>query len=230
MSPCGAGRAEWGRGSRSPPGCCRLWNLQGRIGITEPPPPVALLQLPRGPESLTAVNEAEGLGQGGGGGAQRQEQGERGGHHGGGGSRHGSGGGGSAVSHERGGPARRSAGAGPARGAGPEPPSAHGRGRGEKPPPWPRARLQPRKGRWGPHDSPCCDRGLWDSPGVVVVCWSYSPRTDGLTPSPKVLPLALPTPGLSWDSQCERQQPKDRLRYRQCHGPGSSFAAPAERG
>lgn len=86
------------------------------------------------------------------------------------------------------------------------------------------------KGGGAPHDSPCCDRGLWDSPGVVVVCWSYSPRTDGLTPSPKVLPLALPTPGLSWDSQCERQQPKDRLRYRQCHGPGSSFAAPAERG
>lgn len=78
---------------------------------------------PRGrPEPLTAVDEAEGLSQGGGGGAQRQQQGERGRHHGGGGcggSSVNGGGGSSAGSHERGGPARRSAGARPARGAGP---------------------------------------------------------------------------------------------------------------
>lgn len=121
MFPCGAGRAAWGRGSRSPPGCCRLRNLQGRVGITGPSPPAAaLLPLPRGPEPLTAVNEAEGLGQGGGGGAQRQEQSERGRHHGGGGSGHGSGGGSSAVSHESRGPARgqlgRAAPTGPGRG------------------------------------------------------------------------------------------------------------------
>lgn len=36
MSPCEAGRAAWGRGSHSPLGCCRLWNLQGRARLTGP--------------------------------------------------------------------------------------------------------------------------------------------------------------------------------------------------